>query len=84
MNANQQLIEHSIEFLDGFKNHTPGNDLEQLLNEKHGPGTETFDTLAKLVKIGVRDGWAAKSPQPVGRAVRGNVQFQHYGRLYGK
>ncbi len=59
MDMKAQLIERSIAFLEVFKNHTPGAELETLLNEEYGPGTETYEVLARLVKTGVSDGWAA-------------------------
>ncbi len=59
MDKKAQLIRRSIAFLDIFKNHTPGAELETFLNEEYGPGTETYEVLAGLVKTGVADGWAA-------------------------
>lgn len=59
MEKRQDLIDRSIEFLGWFKNHTPGTELEAILNAEYGPGSSTFDTLANLAKIGVAEGWAA-------------------------
>ena len=55
----QALIEHSIPFLDEVKDMTAGNDVERWLNEKYGPGSALYRTLAELVKKGVQEGWAA-------------------------
>jgi hypothetical protein len=55
----EALIERSILFLQEVKDMTAGNEAERWLNEKYGPGSELFDTLAGLVRKGVQDGWAA-------------------------
>jgi hypothetical protein len=53
------LIDRSIPFLDLIKNRTAGEELEVWLNETHGPGTEVWDDLARIITEGVADGWAA-------------------------
>jgi hypothetical protein len=53
------LIEQSIPFLDEVKDMTAGTDVERWLNEKYGSDSALYQTLAGLVKNGVRDGWAA-------------------------
>jgi hypothetical protein len=55
----EDLIERSIPFLNEIKNRTAGAELELWLNEKHGPGTDLWDDLARLVTEGVAEGWAA-------------------------
>jgi hypothetical protein len=55
----EALIERSLPFLDEVKDMTAGTEAERWLNEKYGPGSELYETLADLVKKGVRDGWAA-------------------------
>ena len=69
MDKRQTLIDKSIEFLGMFQNATPGPGLEKLLNEQHGPGTETYETLASLARDGVAEGWAA-SDEVQGRTYR--------------
>ena len=55
----EALIERSIPFLEEVKDMTAGTETERWLNDKYGPGSELYETLADLVKKGVRDGWAA-------------------------
>lgn len=56
------LIERSIPFLEEVQDMTAGTEAERWLNRKYGPGSELYQTLAQLVKQGVRDGWAANVP----------------------
>ena len=53
------LIECSIALLEQVKDLTAGTDVELWLNREHGPDSETYRTLARLVTQGVKDGWAA-------------------------
>jgi hypothetical protein len=55
----EALVERSIPFLDEVKDKTAGTAVERWLNEKYGPGSELYQTLARLVTKGVHDGWAA-------------------------
>lgn len=55
----EALIQRSIEFLDEVKDMTAGTPVERWLNATHGPGSALYEDLARLVKAGVRDGWAA-------------------------
>jgi hypothetical protein len=55
----QALIERSIPFLEEVKDMTAGFEAERWLNERYGPGSELYQTLARLVKQGVQEGWAA-------------------------
>ena len=55
----EALIERSIPFLEEVKDMTAGTEVERWLNQKYGPGSELYDTLAELVKKGVEHGWAA-------------------------
>ena len=59
MEKKDLLIARSIEFLEGLKNKTPGTELEDSLNDRFGPGSETFESLSGLVIDGVNEGWAA-------------------------
>lgn len=58
-NDRDALIQRSIPFLEEVKDMTAGTEVERWLNQKYGPGSELYETLADLVKKGVRDGWAA-------------------------
>ena len=53
------LIARSIPFLEEVKDMTAGTAVERWLNQKYGPDSELYQTLARLVKKGVQDGWAA-------------------------
>ncbi|MFC4946572.1 DUF4863 family protein [Pseudonocardia sp. GCM10023141] len=55
----EDLIQRSIPLINEIKNRTAGVELETWLNETRGPDTELWDDLARLVKEGVADGWAA-------------------------
>lgn len=55
----EALIERCLPFLEEVKDMTPGTEVERWLNQAYGPGSELYETLAGLVKKGVRDGWAA-------------------------
>ena len=59
MDAKAQLIEISKKFLKEMKNKTAGEELEFWLNANRGPGSELYDELSRLIKIGVAEGWAA-------------------------
>ena len=57
--AREALIERAIPFLDEVKDMTAGTEVELWLNDKYGPTSELYRTLAALVRTGVEDGWAA-------------------------
>lgn len=59
MDARQALIEKTVSFLDTIKDKTPGADMEEWLNANHGPGSSLYEDLARLIKQGVEEGWAA-------------------------
>lgn len=59
MTDRERLIEVSKPFLAEVRNMTAGDEVEQWLNEKYGPGSDLYEELAALVRSGVRDGWAA-------------------------
>lgn len=55
----ETLVERSIPFLDEVKDMTTGTEVERWLNQTYGPDSELYQTLARLVKQGVEEGWAA-------------------------
>jgi Domain of unknown function (DUF4863) len=60
LNADREtLIAHSIRFLEEVQDMTAGAETEVWLNQRYGPGSELYRTLARLVKQGVQEGWAA-------------------------
>lgn len=59
MTERDELIEATIAFIDQIKDKTPGAEMERWLNDKHGPGSAVYEDLARRVRRGVEDGWAA-------------------------
>jgi hypothetical protein len=59
MDTKARLIARSAAFLKDVRNLTAGADLERWLNDTHGPGTPVYDELARLIRIGIEEGWAA-------------------------
>lgn len=59
MNAKDQLIARSAQFLAEVKNKTAGAALERWLNDEYGPHSALYQDLARLVRTGVEEGWAA-------------------------
>jgi hypothetical protein len=55
----EALVAHSIAFLQTVRDMTAGSETERWLNDNHGPRSPLYRVLARLVKNGVRDGWAA-------------------------
>lgn len=55
----EALIERCIPFLAEVKDMTASSEVERWLNQKYGPDSELYQTLARLVTKGVQDGWAA-------------------------
>ncbi len=91
--SRKALIERSIPFLAEVRNRTAGKDLESWLNTTYGPDSELYQDLARLIKIGVLEGWAANvevdgtpplPPQPHRRTDRGDPLLQHHRRLHGQ
>ena len=59
MSSVQELIDRTIPFLEEVKNRPMGAELEVRLNGTYKPGSALYDDLARMVRDGVRDGWAA-------------------------
>ncbi|MDL2402525.1 DUF4863 family protein [Rhizobium mayense] len=59
MSHRDELIRRSIDFLKVVKDMTPGAELERWLNLTYGPDTQLYQDLARLIRLGVEDGWAA-------------------------
>jgi hypothetical protein len=53
------LVARCIPLLEEIKDMTTGTEVEQWLNAKYGPQSEVYQDLARMVKIGVEEGWAA-------------------------
>src|SRR5690348_698691 len=59
MGSREDLIQRSIPFLREVKDMTPGAKMERWLNETYGENSALYQDLARLIKIGVEEGWAA-------------------------
>lgn len=59
LSAREELIEKTIAFLGTVKDKTAGPEMEEWLNANYGPGTALYEDLARLIKQGVEEGWAA-------------------------
>jgi hypothetical protein len=57
----QRLVDLCGEFLSEIQDLTPSRDLEEFLNKNYGLGNKYYDGMAELVKIGIREGWAANT-----------------------
>ena len=59
MDAKKQLIRKCVPFLDEVKDMTAGTEVERWLNAAYGPDSAFYRDMARLVKAGVEEGWAA-------------------------
>src|SRR5215475_7911816 len=59
MGNREELIKRSIPFLREVKDMTPSAAMEKWLNEKYGADSDLYRDLARLIKLGVQEGWAA-------------------------
>src|SRR6185437_12958837 len=59
MQHRDELIQRSIAFLGDIKDMTAGAEMERWLNRKYGAQSELYQDLARLIKAGVQEGWAA-------------------------
>ncbi|WOH81561.1 DUF4863 family protein [Bradyrhizobium sp. BEA-2-5] len=59
MGSREQLIERSIPFLREVKDMTPSAAMERWLNKTYGEDSALYQDLARLIKMGVAEGWAA-------------------------
>ena len=56
-----ELVEACKGLIHQIKDVTPGTEVEHWLNQVHGPGSTLYETLARLVRLGVEHGWAAET-----------------------
>ncbi len=61
MSDRDTLIETAITLIEEIKDRTPGAEMERWLNETHGPGSPLYEELARLIRKGVEEGWAANT-----------------------
>ena len=57
--SKDELIARLIPFLQEVKDMTTSTEVEQWLNTKHGVESALYKDLARLLTLGVKDGWAA-------------------------
>lgn len=54
-----QLVARCLPFLEEVRDMTTGVKVEQWLNTKYGVDSELYKDLARLITLGVEEGWAA-------------------------
>jgi hypothetical protein len=59
MGHREELIQQSIPFLQEVKDMTPGAEMEKWLNKRYDQESDLYQNLARLIKLGVEEGWAA-------------------------
>ncbi len=59
MGHREDLIARSIPFLQVVKDMTPGAEMEKWLNATYGPQSDLYRDLARLIRFGLQEGWAA-------------------------
>jgi hypothetical protein len=59
LSSKEQLIARCLPFLEEVKDMTAGAEAEQWLNTRYGVNTELYKDLARLITLGVKEGWAA-------------------------
>ncbi|MBR0756499.1 DUF4863 family protein [Bradyrhizobium jicamae] len=59
MGHREELIARSIPFLREVRDMTPGAEMEAWLNKTYGADSALYKDLARLIKAGVAEGWAA-------------------------
>jgi hypothetical protein len=57
--AKEQLIARCLPFLNEVKDMTAGTEAERWLNTRYGVDSDLYKDLARLIKLGVEEGWAA-------------------------
>ncbi|WP_180736305.1 DUF4863 family protein [Paraburkholderia sp. PGU19] len=58
-NRKNELVARFIPFLQEVKDMTTSTEFEQWLNTKYGIESELYKDLARLITLGVKEGWAA-------------------------
>jgi hypothetical protein len=59
LSTRDQLVERCLPFLAEVKDMTTGTEVEQWLNTKYGVDSDLYQDLARLITLGVHEGWAA-------------------------
>jgi hypothetical protein len=77
-----ELVARFIPLLQELKDLTPGTAVEQSLNTKYGVESELYQDLARLITLGVREGWAADTEIAGPRYRRSRVVVPHADTLF--
>jgi hypothetical protein len=75
--SKDQLFTRLIPFLDEIKDQTTGPAFEQWLNTKYGIESELYKDLARLITLGVQEGWAADTEVAGPRYRRSRLAAPH-------
>ena len=59
LSSKHELFARIVPFLQEIKDMTAGTEVEQWLNTTHGVDSATYRDLARLITLGVQEGWAA-------------------------
>ncbi|MBW0445734.1 DUF4863 family protein [bacterium M00.F.Ca.ET.228.01.1.1] len=59
LSSKDQLVARCLPFLEEVKDMTAGTEAERWLNERYGVTSDLYQDLARLIKAGVKEGWAA-------------------------
>jgi hypothetical protein len=57
--SKDQLVARCLSFLEEVKDMTTNTEVEQWLNSKYGVDSDLYQDLARLIRLGVQEGWAA-------------------------
>ena len=59
ISSKDQLVAYCLPFLEEIKDMTTSTEVEQWLNTRYGVDSELYQNLARLIRLGVDEGWAA-------------------------
>ncbi|HEY2024080.1 DUF4863 family protein [Paraburkholderia sp.] len=59
ISSKDQLVAYCLPFLEEIKDMTTGTEVEQWLNSRYGVDSELYKNLARLIRLGVDEDWAA-------------------------
>ena len=59
MTHRDEFIDKSKAFLHEVRDMTPGVEMEKWLNTKYSPDSDFYEDMARLITLGIEEGWAA-------------------------
>ncbi|WP_233838167.1 4-hydroxylaminobenzoate lyase [Paraburkholderia sp. ZP32-5] len=59
ISSKDQLVAYCLPFLEEIRDMTTSTEVEQWLNTRYGVDSELYQNLARLIRLGVDEGWAA-------------------------